>query len=257
MAIDKRSRPQPISFTIRDNHPVCDSSARRCFYIYDKSKASHCTKSNFPSILRRRMKYSKASPFRLVTSKVNNENIYRSSTSNSSSCQFPAVKRIKIIFQDEDQNVPATNEAVPASFSPPPFNNHIMVRPKAVTPPPPVSSHKVSFFHKVQVLRIPSRKQYPDEMKKSLWATLSEISENAKRNSIEYTAEGWDWRTVLEEKDMYRHPRTGEYVHPVHVQREYQKRMMIKATGAIKQRKSEDSSIDISQASDCQEGGAV
>jgi hypothetical protein len=238
MAIDKRSRPHPITFTIRDSHSPQNTTSRRCFFLYDKSKSSFATRTPPPSILRRRMKYSKASPLRLVTTQVNNENIYSSRTMKSLSCPSSAGQRIKIILRDDDQNI-MRNETVPASFTPPPSSNHIMVRPKAVTPPPPISSHKVSFFHKVQVLRIPSRKQYPDEMKKTLWASLSEITQNAKRNSIEYTAEGWDWRMVLEEKDMYRHPRTGEYVHPVHIQREYHKRMMLAATSTIKRRKSE------------------
>jgi hypothetical protein len=253
MAIDQRSRPHPITFTIRDNHPAHSSSTRRCFYLYDKSKSNFATKSRLPPILRRRMKYSKAYPLRLVTPQVNNENIHSSSTITSFPRPSSTGKRIKIILHDDDQNIMTRTEAVPASFTPPPSNNNIMVRPKAVTPPPPVSSHKVSFFHKVQVVRIPSRKQYPDDMKKTLWASLSEITENAKRNSIEYTAE--DWRTVLEEEDMYRHPRTGEYVHPVHVQREYQKRMMLAANGSLKRRKSEARAVTNTPI--CQEGEAV
>jgi hypothetical protein len=204
------------------------------------------------------MKYSKASPVRLVTPQINNENMYRSSTHKSFACPSSTGKRIKIILHDDDQNIMVGNNSVPASFTPPPFNNNIMVRPKAVTPPPLVSSNKVSFFHKVQVLRIPSRKHYPDDIKKTLWASLSEITENAKRNSIEYTAEGWDWRTVLEEKDMYRHPRTGEYVHPIHVQREYQKRMILATTASLKRNKSEAVSTSVtSKPSVHQEGEAA
>lgn len=238
MAIDKRNRPHPFTLTIR-GHPSPNSArSTRCFYLYDKSKSSLATKSPMPSILRRRMKYSKPSPLRIITSRVNDEN--STNTTTSFSCPSSAGKRIKIILHHDDQDVLMGNkEPVPASFTPPPSNT-LMVRPKAVTPPPPLSTHKVSFFNKVQVLRIPSRNQYPEDMKKNLWASLSEITENAKRNSIEYTSEGWDWRTALEEKDMYRHPRTGEYVHPIHVAREYQQRAMAAAASA-KRRQQEQS----------------
>jgi hypothetical protein len=222
MAIDKLSRPHPLTLTIRDH---LSPNGARCFYQYDKSRSSLPATKTVPSILRRRMKYSKPSPLRIITSRVNNNCDNRNNSTTLFSCPSSAGKRIKIILHHDDYPRNNDDEPLPASFTPPPSNT-LMVRPKAVTPPPPVSTHKVSFFHKVQVLRIPSRKHYPEDMKKNLWASLSEITENAKRNSIEYTAEGWDWRTVLEEKDMYRHPRTGEYVHPIHVHREYQKRAM-------------------------------
>lgn len=50
-----------------------------------------------------------------------------------------------------------------------------------------------------------------------MWASLQEITDNARRNTIEFSSDGWDWRTATEEEDMYIHPRTGGYVHPVHV----------------------------------------
>ncbi|KAG7353766.1 hypothetical protein IV203_003121 [Nitzschia inconspicua] len=222
MAIDKRSRPQhPLTITIRDHHQSSPNAGSRCFSLFSKSASSRVA-TRPPSILRRHMKYSKpsSSPLRLITSRVNNS---RNNTTILS-CSSSAGKRIKIILHHNQNDY--NDETVPASFTPPPSNT-LMVRPKPVTPPRPVPSNNVSFYHKVQVMRIPSRKQYPEDIKKSLWASLSEISENARRNSIEYTAEGWDWRTVLEEDDMYVHPRTGEHVHPVHVQREYQKRMKL------------------------------
>jgi transcription initiation factor TFIID subunit TAF12 len=68
-------------------------------------------------------------------------------------------------------------------------------------------------------LKIPSKNQYPDEMKRMLWGSVKEITENARRNTIEYSADGWDWKTATEEHDMYLDKRTGEYIHPVHIQR--------------------------------------
>ena len=87
---------------------------------------------------------------------------------------------------------------------------------KIVTPP--CKSHRIRFYNKVSVLRIPSRYQYPESMKKNIWGTMKEISENARRNTIEFAAEGWDWRRATEDDAMYIGP-NGERIHPVHVRR--------------------------------------
>jgi hypothetical protein len=130
-----------------------------------------------------------------------------------------AGKCIKIILHGD--------EAPPSSFSPPPSptsvraTTTVIERPVSVTPSP-----VVSFFNKVQVIRIPSRKEYPEDMKRAMYCSASEIRTLARRNTTEFMADGWDWRGATEEQDMYVHPQTGEYVHPVHVHREYQKRVM-------------------------------
>jgi hypothetical protein len=52
-----------------------------------------------------------------------------------------------------------------------------------------------------------------------LWCSLSEIARSAHRNTIEFSSEGWNWRSAVEEESMYVHPKTGQYIHPVHVRR--------------------------------------
>ena len=172
------------------------------------------SKPQLPSILKRRSRYSKQTryapyPLKPITFRMNN--------SHASEPLYPssgAGKRIKIVLHG--------NEAPPSSFSPPPSPTsektvkHIE---RTVSPTP-----GVSFFGKVQVMRIPSRKDYPEDMKKAMWSSTSEIATNAKRNSLEYTYEGWNWRTVLEEQDMYMHEKTGTLYHPAHFV--HQKRIM-------------------------------
>merc|ERR1712086_439303 len=64
---------------------------------------------------------------------------------------------------------------------------------------------------------IPSRHSYTQYEKRTMWNSIKEISINAKRNSIEYKYDGWNFREATEESDMKIDPRTGRYVHPVHL----------------------------------------
>ena len=41
--------------------------------------------------------------------------------------------------------------------------------------------------------------------------------QNAARNTIEFHAEGWNWRSVTEDEDMLRHTITRELIHPIHL----------------------------------------
>jgi len=81
--------------------------------------------------------------------------------------------------------------------------------------------NRIRFYNKVSVVRIPSRDQYPESIRKSIWGSMKEISENARRNSIEFAAEGWDWRRATEDHDMYVAP-NGERIHPIHVRRDFE-----------------------------------
>ena len=76
------------------------------------------------------------------------------------------------------------------------------------------ASASVVFDKVVSVFSIPHRKDYTTEMKNALWSDRREIQENAERNLIEWTAEGFDWRKVVEDEDFIE--LDGEMVHPVH-----------------------------------------
>jgi len=74
----------------------------------------------------------------------------------------------------------------------------------------------ISFDQLVRVLPIPHHEAYSDRIRNRVWSDRFEIMSNVRRNTIEFAAEGWDWRNVVED-EMLRHcPTTGERVHPVH-----------------------------------------
>jgi len=79
------------------------------------------------------------------------------------------------------------------------------------------ASRRASFDEVVAVVPIPTRGEYSPHMRTRLWASPSEIVQNVARNLVEYTAEGCNWRTVMEDDDMFVCTSTGELIHPVHV----------------------------------------
>ena len=89
----------------------------------------------------------------------------------------------------------------------------------------PECKRRIRFYNKVTVVHIPSRFHYPELMRKSLWGTLKEITENARRNTIEFASEGWDWRAATEDEAMYVAP-NGERIHPVHVRQAYLRKQL-------------------------------
>lgn len=76
----------------------------------------------------------------------------------------------------------------------------------------------VSFSNKVMVVPIPLRHDYSRRMRQRLWTPAEEIHENAQRNAVEFSSEGWNCQDVVEEDDMYICSGTQELIHPVHVQ---------------------------------------
>lgn len=83
---------------------------------------------------------------------------------------------------------------------------------------------KVVFNEKVSIKMIPTRNDYSSRIREYLWYDTSDLKKNVYRNAYEFAAEGNDWRRVIEEDDMYISGKTGELIHPVHIQRYCQER---------------------------------
>lgn len=79
---------------------------------------------------------------------------------------------------------------------------------------------RIRFHKKVAVHRIPARHHYSDDIKRCIWSDIAEIREMARRNSIEFASEGYDWRRATEDDAMVVLP-TGERIHPIWEQRRY------------------------------------
>lgn len=59
---------------------------------------------------------------------------------------------------------------------------------------------------------IPSHREYDEETRQSIWMGTREIERNARRNRLEYLADGFNYQKATEEKGMMRI--NGELVHP-------------------------------------------
>mmetsp|Transcript_47582 Transcript_47582/g.115919 ORF Transcript_47582/g.115919 Transcript_47582/m.115919 type:complete len:291 (+) Transcript_47582:219-1091(+) len=79
-------------------------------------------------------------------------------------------------------------------------------------------SRRIRFHDTVMVMSIPSRHQYSNRIKCVLWSGRDELNEMSRRNVVEFQAEGWNWRTVVEDEDMYIDVQTGQKLHPCHIQ---------------------------------------
>lgn len=93
------------------------------------------------------------------------------------------------------------------------------------TPPRSTSSksnnkkkRSIRFAPSVSVVQIPMRSEYSSRIATRLWSSRTEIRDNANRNVVEFSAENWDWRAVVEDDGMFVCTASGELVHPVHCQ---------------------------------------
>lgn len=80
------------------------------------------------------------------------------------------------------------------------------------------SARHVRFDPDVQVALIPTRHEYSRRIAQFLWDSPQNMRSSIVRNTLEFTADGWDWNTVATEEEHYYNPKTGEYIHPVHLE---------------------------------------
>ena len=97
-----------------------------------------------------------------------------------------------------------------------PSDNH-KTRIPSPTPSSKHQHHHIHFDTSVKVIDIPSRQEYPPQLRKVLWSNFDEIKLNAQRNRREFAAEGWDWHKVVEEDEMFFDKCSQERIHPVHL----------------------------------------
>lgn len=78
----------------------------------------------------------------------------------------------------------------------------------------PEKKTTVGFSSQVEVVPIPSYADYDQVVRQRLWSNRLERTRMAERNLLEFAAEGWDWRNVVEDGDMIR--LGDQIIHPVH-----------------------------------------
>ena len=71
----------------------------------------------------------------------------------------------------------------------------------------------VRFDCDAQVYEVPSHRDYPKDLKDLLWMDAQQWAKSVERNTLEFLADGWDWRKAAEEDSMVQ-VAAGEFVHP-------------------------------------------
>mmetsp|Transcript_9405 Transcript_9405/g.15342 ORF Transcript_9405/g.15342 Transcript_9405/m.15342 type:complete len:320 (-) Transcript_9405:62-1021(-) len=77
------------------------------------------------------------------------------------------------------------------------------------------SKRRVSLHNDVAVIPIPMRTEYSNLVRGRIWSSASELYQNAARNTLEFAAEGFDWRNAADDSQMVQSPH-GERIHPIH-----------------------------------------
>ena len=122
--------------------------------------------------------------------------------------------------RDSNSSLKSLNSSTSSSRQESPYQNS-SPRPR---------TNKIAFSNEVSVLPIPMRNEYSSRIKDRLWDNRLEVQNNIARNTVEFAAEGWNWRTVTEDDGMYVCSVSGALIHPVHCRtsRVFQRLQMLK-----------------------------
>jgi hypothetical protein len=75
---------------------------------------------------------------------------------------------------------------------------------------------RIEFSETVRVVLIPSHKEYAEDEKEAIWGSKKAIAAMASNNFIEFAAEGWDWRNVIDDEEMVVIEGEPVPLHPIH-----------------------------------------
>mmetsp|Transcript_9334 Transcript_9334/g.13604 ORF Transcript_9334/g.13604 Transcript_9334/m.13604 type:complete len:261 (+) Transcript_9334:417-1199(+) len=92
-----------------------------------------------------------------------------------------------------------------------------IVADKGMTREHRIRKSMVTFQCTQSVIPIPELSEYSEGERMRVWGDPDEVYSNKERNKIEFAAEGWNWRNVIEEDEMIMNPKTGDKIHPVHL----------------------------------------
>jgi len=93
-----------------------------------------------------------------------------------------------------------------------------------IVTPPSSPRGKVQFSNVVQVVDIPSIAQYSSQERSLLWNSRRQLRYLARKNTLEYSYEKFNWRDAVEEEEFY--SIQGRLIHPVHVKRQQKERRL-------------------------------
>jgi len=85
-----------------------------------------------------------------------------------------------------------------------------------------INEKQVCFQESVTVVLIPKSFEYSSRVQARLFHDSIQYSEDIGRNLVEFQAENLDWFNVCVEDDMHVCEKTGELIHPVHMQQNNQ-----------------------------------